>query len=82
MRYALNIGDDGRVLSVTYEEYGTQEMPVVDSVPDGNASDYLYVDGSYVYDPVPAKEEEPSEFELMQAQILYTAIMTDTLIED
>ena len=53
MRYALNISDNNRILSVTYEKYSTEGMPIVETLPDGNISDYLYVNGEYVYDPLP-----------------------------
>ena len=59
MRYALNLGEDGRVLSVTYEEYATEEMPVVDSIPADDVSNYLYIDGVFNYDPLP-KPEQPA----------------------
>lgn len=32
-------------------------MPIVDTLPDGEPSDYLYIDGQYVYDPLPVPEE-------------------------
>ena len=58
MKYALNLAEDNRILSackvlpkVTY--YG---IPIVDTLPDGNLPDYLYVNGEYVYDPLPRPE--------------------------
>ena len=63
MRYALNLGEDGRVLSVTYEEYATEEMPLVDSIPEGNIADYRYVDGEFINDPLPKQEEKPTKDE-------------------
>ena len=63
MRYALNLGEDGRVLSVTYEEYATEDMPLVDVIPDGNIADYRYVDGEFIHDPLPRQEEKPTEAE-------------------
>lgn len=58
--FALNLAEDGRVLAVTYEEYATEEMPLVDSIPEGNVSDYRYVDGKFVSDPLP-KPEQPED---------------------
>lgn len=63
MRYALNLGEDGRVLSVTYEEYATEDMPLVDSIPEGNIADYRYVDGEFINDPLPKQEEKPTKDE-------------------
>lgn len=57
MRYALNLGEDGRVLSVTYEKYATEEMPLVDSIPEDDVSDYRYVDCKFVKDPLPEPEQ-------------------------
>jgi hypothetical protein len=55
--YALNVDKNtGRVLSATYEKYGAPESPIVDFLPDGNIYDYLYVDGYYVFDPLPEPE--------------------------
>ena len=53
MKYALNLAEDDRILSATYEEYATEGLHIVDELPDGDLHDYLYSDGSYVYDPVP-----------------------------
>lgn len=59
MKYALNLSSDSRILSATLEQYASAEQPIVDELPDGNIADYLYVDGTYVYDPLP--EPEPVE---------------------
>lgn len=84
MKYALNLADDGRILSAAYEKYAVEGMPLVDELPDGDISDYLYQDGQYVYDPLPEREEpeaEPTQLDLIEAQVTYTALMTDTLLE-
>lgn len=60
--YALNIGDDGRILSATFSDYATEDAVIVETLPDGDISDYLYVDGEYVYDPMP-EPEPPQETE-------------------
>ena len=63
-KYALNLGEDGRILSATYEEYAAEGMPIVESLPAGETeeendiSNYKYVGGEYVYDPLP-KPPEP-----------------------
>ena len=51
--YALNLDSDNRILSATFEQYAAPGQPIVDHLPDGNIGDYLYVDGEYVYDPLP-----------------------------
>ena len=61
MKYALNLSEDKRILSacVVLPNGNYDGMPIVDVLPDGDVSDYLYVDGQYVYDPLP--EPEPPE---------------------
>ena len=59
--YALNLAEDGRILSVTYEQYASKGMPIVETLPEGDVSDYRYVDGEYIYDPLPEPEEPEPE---------------------
>ena len=59
--YALNLSEDKRILSATFEEYATEDMPKVETLPDGDISDYRYVAGEYVYDPLPEPEPQPVE---------------------
>ena len=77
-KYALNLADEGRILSATFEEYATAEMPIVETLPDGNIADYLYVDGAYIYEPLPVVEveAEPTEIEKLRADVEFLAIMT------
>lgn len=60
--YALNLAEDGRVLSVTYPKYAPQNAVAVDALPEGDLHDYRYVDGEFIHDPIPKEEveEEPS----------------------
>ena len=52
--YALNIDKEtGRILSATYPQYALADAVIVDVLPDGSIADYLYVDGEYVYSPLP-----------------------------
>ena len=53
MKYALNLREDGRILSATYEQYATKDAVLVDELPEGNLGDYLYVGGKFVHDPLP-----------------------------
>lgn len=43
MKYALNIGADGCVLSVTLDRYGAQDQPRVNALPDGDISAYDWI---------------------------------------
>ena len=54
MVYALNLDPETyRVLSVTEDQYGAEGQPRVESFPEGDISDYLYVNGEFVYSPLP-----------------------------
>ena len=59
--YALNLGEDGRILSACVVlptgSYGG--MPQADHLPEGDVSDYKYLGGEYVYDPLPKPEPMP-----------------------
>lgn len=82
--YALNLSDDGRILSATYPEYAPAIAITVDSLPDGDISEYRYVDGEYIHDPlpVPVSVPTPTQQDRFEAQLLYTALMTDTLLSE
>lgn len=85
MKYALNLDSDGRVLSasVVFEMDSEDKYDnVVDELPEGNIVDYKYAEGEYVYDPLPKEEEteQPSQLDILESQIIYTAMMTNTLL--
>lgn len=83
MKYALNLSSDGRILSATFAKYAPAGAVLVDELPEGNIADYRYENGAYVYDPLPVVEpvEQPTQLDLIEAQVTYTALMTDTLLE-
>jgi hypothetical protein len=51
MRYALSLGENGRVLSVTFEKYAPVDAVVVDELPEGNVHNFRFVDGEFIEDP-------------------------------
>ena len=55
--YALNLNKDHRILSATFAEFAPPSQPRVSTLPTGDINDYLFVDGEYVYDPVPVPPE-------------------------
>lgn len=68
--YALNLDTDNRILSVTYSQYATKGMTIVDKLPEGDVTDYKYVNGEFVYDPLPKPEPvepEPTADEILNA---------------
>ena len=83
-KYAMNLAEEGRILSATFEKYAPDGSVLVDELPEGNLSDYRYQDGEFVYDPLPKPSpvpEEPTQLDRVEAQVTYTAMMTDTLLE-
>lgn len=83
--YALNLAADGRILSATKPEYAPVNAATVETLPDGDIYEYRYVNGEYIHDPLPKQEEEtpaPTQLDRVEAQAMYTALMTDTLLED
>ena len=59
MKYAINLDENNRILSATFEAYADKSCIIVNDLPDGNISDYLYQNGEYIYDPLPDPEPEP-----------------------
>ena len=53
MMYALNLDDKNRILSITFDKYAPIHQPRVEKLPEGNVCDYLFVDGEYIYNPLP-----------------------------
>lgn len=53
MKYALNLASDGRVLSATYEKYAPANAVLTNELPEGDISEYRYVGGEYIHDPIP-----------------------------
>lgn len=82
--YALNISNEGRILSATYAKYAPEDAVRVDRLPEGDISEYLYINGEFVYSPIPVEtiEELPSQLDVIEAQVTYTAMMTNTLLEE
>lgn len=79
MKYALNLAEDKRILSATFEKYAVEGMPLVNELPDGNITDYLYVDGAYVYAPLPeptmSEEEVRAERDRLLAETDWTQVL-------
>lgn len=61
MKYALNLAEDGRVLSATWPKYTPAHAVQVDALPAGNLADYIWQDGAFVYEPKPGPEQPAAE---------------------
>lgn len=72
--YALNLDKEtSRILSacVVLPNGHYETMVIVDTLPDGDVYDYRYVDGDYVYDPLPeaVTDREPTANEILNAML-------------
>ena len=58
---ALNLSIDNRILSAckVLSNGNYTNMPIVESLPEGNISDYQYINNEFIYNPLP--KEEPAE---------------------
>ena len=84
MIYALNLADNGRILSATYDRYAPAHQPRVDALPEGNLPDYFYVDGKFIYDPLPKPSEpdpQPTQEERIKALEEENAVLLECLLE-
>ena len=83
--YVLHLAEDNRILSIWKKldgvDYGAK--PIVDVRPEDlvpedasrkekNARNYLYIDGEYVYDPLP--DSEPIELKPKAEYVTYDAL--------
>ena len=59
--YSLNLNDENRILSACICLQGFKYENIVDELPEDNIVDYKYIDGEYVYDPLPRVEESEPE---------------------
>lgn len=73
-KFALNISEDGRILSATFEEFAAKGDPLVDTLPEGDISEYRYVDGAYIHDPIPEPEVEPPSVHVSTDDVLNTLL--------
>lgn len=60
--YAINLDEEGRILRATFEEFKDDQSILVETIPDGDITEYKYTNGSFVRDPLPAEAaaEEPT----------------------
>ena len=75
MKYALNIDSEtNAVLSATYEQFAWDGCVIVDHLPDGDITDYDYIDGEYVLN-----EERKAAREKAQEEAENTMSMEEEL---
>lgn len=61
MKYALNISETNAVLSATYEQFAWEGCVIVDHLPDGDITDYDFIDGDFVLNEERKKARKEQE---------------------
>lgn len=61
-KYSLNLGENGRILSVCVCLAGQTYNNIIDTLPDGDITDYKYINGEFIYEPLPEpiQPQEPT----------------------
>lgn len=77
--YALYLDDNQRVVCATYEKYAP-DRPKVEKLPDGDISDYRYVDGEYIYDPLPLPEPVEAQPTQLERRVDALEATTDDIV--
>ena len=68
MKYALNISETNAVLSATYEQFAWEGCVIVDHLPDGDITDYDYINGEYALNEERKAAREKAEKEAEEAK--------------
>lgn len=66
IKYAIHLDNEKRIDGFTYEQYAEEQYPdcsyaIVDTLPDGDVTDYKYINGEYVHDPKPKPDPPEPE---------------------
>lgn len=82
----IKINENNRITAASIKYHcgaGEIEVEIPDEINIQSIHEYLYVNGTFVHEPVPIKsaEESPSQLDIIEAQVAYTAMMTGTLLE-
>lgn len=78
MKYALNIDSvTNAVLSATFEQFGWEGCVIVDHLPDGDITDYDFINGDYVLNEErkAAREKAQEEAENAATEADYLAAL-------
>ena len=85
MAYII-INENSRITAAsTTHHCGEKEIEVTipEEVWENGIHDYKYENGEFIYEPIQINEviEKPSQLDIIEAQVAYTAMMTNTLME-
>lgn len=66
--YALTLTEDKRI------NFVSRSLPIgdeigVESIPEGNITDYKYINNQFYYDPLPPVQEQPDEVQLLKSRL-------------
>lgn len=76
MKYALNIDKDtNAVLSATYEQFAWEGCVIVDHLPDGDITDYDFINGEYVLNEERKAAREKAQEEVKTTEEVYAAAL-------
>lgn len=92
-KYTLNLDENNYVLSIAHTANDNVELDL-SKLELEYLNAYQYLSGKMILDNVrkqelieeeeerKRKEEEPTPFDVVEAQTFYTAMMTDTMLEE
>lgn len=79
----IETNEDNRVVMSAETKYiGMVEVTPPEEFEVEHQFDWKYFNGEWTYDPVVQPEPTPSWQDRIEAQTFYTAVMTDTLIDE
>lgn len=84
VRHGLILDETNRIISAVAQRYAPADAIIVDDLPEGNPHDYLFIDGEYVYDPLPVPEPsdpQPTQEERIQQLEEQNAMLTECILE-
>lgn len=85
--FVLDLAEDNHVIMASiYHVEIPKGAITVDEIPDEGyfITDYRFENGEFIYDPLPEPEPfdpGPSQLDKIEAQVTYTAMMTETILE-
>lgn len=83
-RYGLILDENSRIVSAVAQRYAPVDAVIVEELPDGDITEYLYVDGEYVYDPnpiSPVPDPQPTQEERIAALEAQNETLLECLLE-
>lgn len=85
--FVLDLAEDNHVTMAAIYHVEIPEGAITsDVLPDEGypVSDYRFENGEFIYDPLPEPEPVdpgPTRLDILEAQVVYTAMMTNSLLE-